>query len=168
MKYYESNLVGNVRLDGVKLLLPLFGALFGAPAALRLRAVADNYTWPLVWSLGDGSQGGEHGGHGPGALRRPPFGANQRFLDPLSAASRRLNATFAPNASAVFSAVWAEVAAARAAGQPSADAMKAWWTQLEPAMVRLGPLTANSCADFDECVGVVPQSGECVCTPAAQ
>jgi len=165
----ESNLLGNVRLDAVRNLLPLFGALWGSDAGARLRKVAHLRSWPLVWALGDAGAGGSPAPHFPPAHQPSPlslrFPGNQRLLDPLSAAS--LNVSFPPNATATYEQLWAEAKAARRQGaRPSAARVKEWWARLAPAMVPLAPLSASSCADVDGCIGVHAASGDCVCRSA--
>ena len=161
VKYVESNLIGNVPLTGVRNLVPLFGALFGTAAGERLRVVADNRSWPLVWALGDSTAGGKP--HGLPS-RAPAATYNHRWLDPEAGSSRRLNATFAPNASAVYRQLWDEVAdSRRQQGEPSSSQISAWWARVAPYMVRLAPLTASSCSDHDACIGVELRSGDCVC-----
>ena len=143
------------------MLVPLFGAAFGSAPGSRVRAIADNYSWPLVWTLGDGSDGGV-----PAAssiFLRPTYPGNQRWIDPVSATSRALNVTFPPNASVEYERLWAEVETARASGQPSKQRVNAWWARLAPTMVQVAPLSAFSCADQDRCIGVLVESGACVC-----
>ena len=54
IKYWESNILANPRLDAIKFMLPLFGAHFGNSTGERALAVASAHHYPLVWALADG------------------------------------------------------------------------------------------------------------------
>mgnify|MGYP007078129285 CR=1 FL=1 len=160
IKYWESNILANPRLDAIKFMLPLFGAHFGNSTGERALAVASAHHYPLVWALADGHHDQPHT-HDP-SVSGKILTSNERLLDPASAAL--LNVTLPANASTVFATVKAQANAARTSGQPSPAIVMGWWQQLRYASVRLAPLTALSCsAPLDDCVGVVVTSGDCAC-----
>ena len=163
-RYYESNLVGNPHQNSVKFLLPVFGSLFGTDTGSRVKAVAAQRGVPLVWALGDATDGELH--------RIPPdvpYPGNLRILDP--AAASLLNVTLLPATPTAFDRAWATVSAARAAlnangALPSQQDVRDWWARLEggvPGLLRLAPLHNASCVRGSECVGTVVGSGDCVC-----
>lgn len=161
-QYWESDVVGNPKLDTVKFLIPLFGSLFGTDAGKRLQSLAAAKGWPLVWALADGSDG-QQSGHSSSAS----CPANQRLLDP--ALAHLTNATLSAGATGAFEKVWAAAAAYRAAHwwSPSADVVKGWWRELA-ALPRLAPLTAFACSAVDSCIGSVvgaveASAPDCVC-----
>jgi hypothetical protein len=161
-KYWEANLVGNPQFPAdVRFLLPLFGSLWGTQSGDLARKLADKHRWPLVWALGDATNGtaGRHASHSM------PSAANGRLLDPLVRATARLNVSLPAQSSAVFSRVWGEAAALRqrVGGQPSVESVRGWWRQLLPATVRLAPTSAVACADADRCIGVDVAALRCVC-----
>jgi hypothetical protein len=159
-KYWEANLIGNPHYPtAVRFLLPLFGALFGTSNGHLVRALADQHRWPLVWALGDATDGAG------GGTNSTPTAANGRILDPVVIGAARLNATFSADAVQTFDKVWREAVEARqaAGGTPPASVVRAWWAQLRPKTARLAPVTAIACADADGCVGVDVATGSCVC-----
>lgn len=158
--YWEANLLGNPRPDDIKLVLPFFGALFGSADGARLRRLADSHGWPVVWALGDGGNGTAPPPHG--ALSGTAYPGNRRLLDPTTrTAQRRLNASLPPGSAASFERAWAAAAGDRRAGPVSRAQVQRWWAGLEG--VRLAPVAAAACADTDGCVGVVVDTGACVC-----
>ena len=111
--------------------------------------------------------------------------ADDRMLDPIVLtkipAGKNLTTTTSPIHMQQFNALWAKVAAARAAipktapcspgnfpctpAGPSPSNVSAWWTEWKafaPAGVQIGSLRPGQCADVDKCVGL-NGDGHCVC-----
>ena len=167
-QYWESNIVGNPRLEAIKFLVPTFGALFGTGVGRKLQQTAMEHKWPLVWALGDGSAGG----HGPSSNSTPAqsWPANLRLLDPAVGDSLT-NFTAATGAASAFDTLWDEAAAARAKFPQnttvSVEVVEGWWQQLTSAgLTRMAPLGARACADVDTCIGTVLGNDDCVCLQA--
>lgn len=165
--YWESNVVGNPRLEAISFLIGTFGALFGTGAGRSLQSVATSKGWPVVWALGAADAGG-HSSKEPAS-----WPANKRLLDPTTG-NALTNRSTSTTSSAAFEQLWQQASEARAQlppGQPpSVDTVQGWWKQLEAAqLVRLAPLTARACSDVDKCIGTVvgdveDDEMECVCT----
>ena len=158
--YWEANILGNPQYpQAVRFVLPLFGALFGTPSGQLVRRFADKHRWPVVWALGDASDGSRAHASAQASA------GNNRLLDPIANATARLNVSLPADSAAVFERVWAEAARERLSGkQPPPALVRAWWAQLEPATRRLGPVSATSCSDWDSCIGVVVgDADDCVC-----
>ena len=149
----------------VKLVLGLFGALYGTQAGSELREWCDERGWALVWAFGPVVQG-----KCEGAVDR----SNQRLLDPHSSGGAGANLSTVPGqpaaAAKAAAEAWAALAAERKnasdAGAPLGEAaLRRVWLRLRTALpprYLVEPLYGLSCADVD-CVGVVQGSGDCVC-----
>jgi len=156
--YWESNIVGHPRLaDGVKFVIGNFPVLFGTDVGRKLQQVADHYSWPVVWSYGQIKVHLESDADAsvPG---------NKRFLDPLG---EHTNASFSNNALSSFEQVWSDVEKSRSSGTPASSQFDQWWSTLAQSQIRLAPMTARSCDDF-ECIGTVISSHECICKPTTE
>jgi len=140
-RYWEAIILGNPRLpEGVKFLVANFGALFGTASGRRLQQLADHFSWPLVWALGDAAaeKSGGGGGHKQTA---GPFAGNQRVLDPTVVAP--LNVTKSAGAVDSFQSLWDIVATERDAS-PTPQQWGAWWDQLSSSQERVAPLTSQA------------------------
>lgn len=154
--YWESDIMGNPRLQGgVKFLIANFATLFGTDMGRKTQQLADHYSWPLFWALGNA--GNSRASDEPG---------NERLLDPTNATAYT-NATLPSGAMTNFETVWAEVAQARATNSPSEAQIGQWWTELTNKQVRVAPLTAFACSAKDTCVATELNSGDCICKLAA-
>lgn len=166
MMFYEANILGNPRLpEGVSFLIGNFYSLFGTDSGRDLQHLADKFSWPLVWALG---QQMPKSGSPHHMLMLDPrlqlYDGNQRILDPEAQGSRALNATVSPQAQAAFERVWVEVAGRRTIPLPiTVDKWAQWWSTLVGSQARLAPLTAEAGCDRDLCIGTMAVSGDCVC-----
>lgn len=155
-RYWEANIVGNPRNDGVKFLAGSFKDLFGTATGVELRELCDQNSWPLIWALGDAATGGD------GTIQ---FAGNERVLDPFAVAA--LNITKPADAADSFTELWQQVVSAREQKEPSASQWVAWWQAYRGSQTRLAPVTARACADVDTCIGTDLMSGDCVCKAAS-
>jgi hypothetical protein len=186
--FFEADVVANVTYAaGVKFLLADMPAHFGTAAGAELQRWAAKNGWALVWSLGWAADGwGMYDFFGPvvtpGGWKTNPSDREDRRLLDLSYAGAignkvAANLTELNNSTPRFHAKWAAVAAVRRdltlAGKqypPPAvprDWMGVWRDMLEdlPAAALVVPLSAASCADGDNCIGVT-SDGDCVCYQA--
>ena len=185
-QYWEANIIGNPQFpEAVSFLLPVFGALFGTASGTLVRRLADKHGWPVVWALGDATNGSVSyvtahvPSHDPSpgpsydprlAIARPAAANNGRLLDATTSAAAALNATLPPGSVSVFERVWADAVRERQSlgGEPSPERVRAWWARLLPATERLAPLSAASCTDVDSCIGVSVRDESCVCVRASR
>jgi hypothetical protein len=130
----------------------------GTRAGDSLLSYASTHHIPIVWALGDATDGSSH--H---SFSGPASAYNQRLLSPAAVADAHLNTTLPDDATATFNHLWQRAKLARLLGQPSTETVKGWWAELQPVSVQMQPVGATSCADVDECIGVAVASGECVC-----
>ena len=148
---------------------PLTASTVPAKLGEKLLALAAARKTPVLWALGDATNGTSHHmgpHHGPPQPSGDAPSYNQRLLDPASVAAG-VNVTLPSTAKATFARVWATAKQARMSGQPSTEVVKGWWEELRAATAQLAPLSATSCTALDECIGVVVGSGTCVCSTAA-
>jgi len=155
-RYYEANILGNPRFpDGVKFLVGNFPEIFGTSKMLEVQRLANQYSWPLVWALGNAGAS-EHS--------KATFRGNQRFLDPTVLATGALNATVAASSNSSFWSVFRDVAMARSlTTPPTISQWEDWWAKLTLDQIQLAPLTARSCSKPQHCVGTDVVTQECVC-----
>lgn len=158
MAYWESNVLGNPRLEGgVKFLIGNFPTLFGTDDGRQLQRLADHYSWPLFWAFGYGSASSHSHGHSG------PLLGNERLIDP-EMASKVTNVTVPTDSISRFDEIWATASQARKLDSNiTADQFAQWWSALKDTQVRVAPVSASSCSNFDGCVGTVVGSGDCVC-----
>lgn len=153
---------GTTRAAGdVKMVLGLFGDLFGTPDGALLRQLCRMRGWALVWALGPADAGGA--GFTPQwANGQPIYPLNQRLLDPVAngGAGHNLSLPLGPGADAV-AVTWA---ALEPGPQRTMDYVRLQWMSLWAKLprLRLGPLYGISCADID-CIGVLEDGDDCVC-----
>jgi len=159
-RYWEANILGNPRLpEGVKFLVANFGTLFGTVTGKRLQQLADHFSWPLVWALGDAAatkSGG--GGH---KQKSGPFAGNQRVLDPVVATT--VNITKSVGATDSFNNLWDVVATKRQDGTPTPQQWGAWWDELAASQERVAPITSQACSASANCLGTSIETGDCIC-----
>jgi hypothetical protein len=150
-EYWESNIVGNPKLESVKFLIGNFPNLFGTDSGLKLQTVANDLGFPLIWALGNG-----------GSFDKSSVAAagNQRFLDPTVA---HTNASLPGAAAGQFQELWQSAFAARKAGSVSASNVDFWWSSLLEVQVRLAPLISGACIATSLCIGTTIASDDCVC-----
>lgn len=174
-EYWEANIVGNPRLSqSVQFIIGGFASLFGTSTGRKLQTVANHFSWPLVWALGDGlpSDDRPHGlfPYGPSGGHHPSFGTpspgNQRVLDPANAALYT-NATTSKSVADCFEAIWSLAEEARAKGIITQKQIFQWWEQLKMVQTRVAPLTSQSCSTPGRCIGTNVQTNECICKKAA-
>jgi len=154
MKYWETNVVGNVRFpEGVRFVIGSFPSLFGTLDGHRLQDFARRFGWPMVWSLAQVPKWGHFG--------RSSAPLNHRVLDPTVVASPSLNITLPDAAHRAFEALWNLVAQQR---QNASDVQwRLWWEKLALNQIQLAPATARRCAASDSCIGSELKSGICLC-----
>jgi len=182
--YWEANIIANPRLPaGVKFIVAHFPVLFGTSAGRKLQELAEHYSWPLMWALGNANMTtAHHGPPGPGPHPRPPLPhngswpngswphpphspfdpvpGNERFLDP-ALGLRFTNGTVSDEMTRQFEDTWAVAEDARR-GNVSQVMVQTWWDQLKKKQTRMAPLTAGSCSD-SACFGIAIPSKDCVC-----
>eukprot|EP01052_Picozoa_sp_SAG31_P018249 SAG31_NODE_1286_length_9000_cov_2.244692_4_plen_529_part_00 len=177
--FLEADVVANITYsNGVKFMLADIVALFGTIDGELLQRWAQSNGWALVWSLGwaesDWGMGGFPGGWGTDREDR-------RLLDlsaVLSNGTTGARGSIATNISAInatsgrkFKAKWEAVASVRRELTPHRRSSNTplnwkeiWRTMLEdlPPDAFLIPISATSCADVDDCIGVT-SDGDCAC-----
>jgi hypothetical protein len=153
-EYWESNIVGNPKLESVKFLIGNFPSLFGTDSGRKLQTVANELGFPLIWALGDG------GSSGPSGKSTAAVAGNQRFLDPIVA---HTNASLPGAAAGQFQELWQSAFVSREAGSVSPSDVASWWSSLLEVQVRLAPLTAGACSAASFCIGTTTASDDCIC-----
>jgi len=158
VRYLESDILGNVRVNpGVKFVIGHFMGLFGSPLGLELQQWCLESGRLLVWALG-----ADVLSMSDPRIANMSFALNQRTLDPV-VAQEQANATQTDVAQ--WLSLWDEAKETRGQDNTplSPQQAKKLWDQLTKTQTTLAPLTAQSCAEFDRCVGVSVKSGDCVC-----
>lgn len=150
-EYWESNIVGNPKLESVKFLIGNFPSLFGTDSGRQLQTVANDLGFPLTWALGDGGSSGQS---------RAAVAGNQRLLDPTFV---HTNASFPGAAVEQFEELWQSAASSRKAGSVLASDVASWWSTLLEVQVRLAPLTPGACSATSSCIGTITASDDCIC-----
>lgn len=159
MKYWETNVVGNVRFpEGVRFVIGSFSSLFGSPDGRHLQDFARRFGWPMVWAFAQVPKAE--------SLSVADAPLNQRVLDPTVAASPSLNVTFPDTAHDDFEFLWNLVARHRTVA--SVAQWQQWWQDLALNQIQLSPATARHCGVSNNCIGLDLKSGICVCKDRQQ
>lgn len=168
--FWEAEAVGarfgTNRTNGdVKMVLGIFGVLFGTPEGALLRTWCVQRGWALVWALGEAGAGGN--GTSPNRTNGVAvYPMSQRFLDPVATGGAGHNLSLPlQKAQAVANTTWQSLQPGPAR---TMDTVVAAWVGLRGRLqaLQIEPLYGLSCGDLD-CIGVAAISRDCVCYPAA-